>query len=213
MRAVRAIGLLLFLTPALASADDILAQWHEVAPPAPPLATPVLADPGRTAFLVLDMAGMDDPAKGPCNPARRPRCVATLPAIATMLDAARGAGVLVVYSVSDAGTAADIAPALAPRAGDPVVKSGPDKFVGTDLAALLAARGISMVIITGTAAEGAVLDTATDAILREHLSVVVPVDGISSSSLFAEQYVAWALVHAPGLAGHAVVTRGAMIRY
>jgi hypothetical protein len=30
-------------------------------------------------------------------------------------------------------------------------------------------------------------------------NVVLPVDGLSATTLFAEQYVAWNMVHAPGV--------------
>ena len=59
--------------------------------------------------------------------------------------------------------------------------------------------------MTGTAAEGAVLNTASDAALHG-MSVVIPVDGMSSSELYAEQYVAWHMTHAPWIAQKTVLT-------
>ncbi len=205
-----ACGLMLVGPPAWAG--DIISEWGQVRAPAAPELSPVTVDPASTALFVLDMNGAQNLTKGPCN-AARPRCMTTIPAIAAMLNAARKQGVLVVYSVSGKGTPGDIASALAPRAADPVVKSGPDKFVGTKLAEILAKRHIATVIITGTGAEGAVLDTATDAVLREKLRVIVPVDGMSSATLYPEQYVAWHFVHAAGLAGKVTLTRGDMIAF
>ena len=121
-------------------------------------------------------------------------------------------GIVVVYSLGSSGTASDIATDISPHETDPIVKSGPDKFVGTDLDKILAGKGIRTVIVTGTAAEGAVLDTATDAALKG-MNVIVPVDGMSSAELYAEQYVAWHLVNAPGVAQKVTLTRIDMIRF
>jgi nicotinamidase-related amidase len=205
------LGALMSFSPA--SADDIVSQWADVTSPAVPMIQPVIVDPATTALLVLDMSGTQNPAKGPCNAVTRPRCIASIPAVQNLLAAARKYQVFVIYSVSKNGGRSDIATALAPLPSDPVVQSGPNKFVGTNLSQLLARRRIKSVIIVGTGAEGAVLDTATDAILRENLHVIVPVDGISSTSLYAEQYVVWHLLHAPGLIGNVTLTRSAMIRF
>lgn len=205
------LWVLMSLSPA--SAGDIVSQWADVTPPAAPMIKPVTVDPTTTALLVLDMSGTQNPAKGPCNAATKPRCIASISAVQNLLAAARKYQLFVVYSVSRNGGRSDIATALAPLPSDPVVQSGPDKFIGTNLSQLLAQRRIKSVIIVGTSAEGAVLDTATDAILRENLHVVVPVDGISSATLYAEQYVAWQLLHAPGLAGNVTLTRSAMILF
>jgi nicotinamidase-related amidase len=135
-----------------------------------------------------------------------------LPAESHLIARARAHGVMVVYSVAPGETAANILPPVAPEAGEPVVQSGPDKFVGTDLASILAAGGKTTVIVTGTAAEGAVLDTGLDAGLREALQVVVPED-LMSSSAYAEGYVAWDFANAPGISARAVVTRSDLLGF
>jgi nicotinamidase-related amidase len=178
-----------------------------------PAAMQVKVDPVHTALLVLDMAGTRDAARGPCNPSTKPRCIATIPHVAGLLAAARAHRLFVLFSVTSKGGVADIAPALAPRPGEPVVQAGPDKFVGTDLAQQLAMHHITRVIVTGTAAEGAVLDTAIEAILRDKIDVVLPLDGISSTGVYEERYVAYDLTHAPGLAGHTVLTSCAAISF
>jgi nicotinamidase-related amidase len=188
-----------------ARADTIIDQWAAVKVPPPPELKSVTVDPKTDALLVLDFNGHDAADSGPCNRATKPRCLASLPKLRAALDAARAHGVYVVYSLSTAGTAADIWPEVAPHEGEPVVKSGPDKFIGTDLRTLLEAHGIKRVLVTGTASEGAVLNTAADAAFHG-LSVVVPVDGMSSSELYAEQYVAWHLTHAPGVAAKTTLT-------
>jgi len=164
----------------------------------------VTLDAGRTALLVLDFSS------GPCG--SRPRCLASLPAEARMIVLARSKGVMVVYSVQPGESAADILPAVAPAAGEAVVESGPDKFVGTDLAEILSSHGVTTVIVTGTAAEGAVLDTGLDAGLREGFEVVVPED-LARSSVYAERYVVWDFAHAPGISARAVVTRSDLIGF
>ena len=189
-----------------ASAGTIVEDWAQVKVPPAPALTPVALDPRRTALLMLDFNGHEDAASGPCNATTKPRCLATLPAVRRLLDLARARGVFVVHSTSAAGTSADIRAEVAPRPGEPVVRAGPDKFIGTELGALIGRRNLDTLVVVGTAAEGAVLDTATDAALHGY-AVVVPVDGLSSTEPYAEQYVAWHLVHAPGVSQKARLTR------
>ena len=117
----------------------------------------------------------------------------------------------IAYSLTSKGTRESILKEVAPREGEPVVKASVDKFHGTGLEAFLKGRGVKTVLIVGTAAEGAVLHTATAAAMRG-FDVVVPVDGMSSSELYAEQYTAWHLVNAPGSRRRTRLTRTDMIR-
>lgn len=213
-RAFSAGGLALVLAGLAAPvrAQTIIDDWAKVTPPAAPELKPVSVSPANTAVLMLDFNGAQDPAKGPCNTVSKPRCIAELPRLRAMLAEARAKGYLVVYSLAGPNTAADIATAIAPHDGDPVVKSGPDKFVNTDLAKILAEHRIDTVIVTGTASEGAVLDTATDAALHG-MKVIVPVDGMSSTEPYAEQYVAWHLTHAPGVSQKTTLTEISLIRF
>ena len=207
------LGLVALLATAGADAQTIIDDWAQVKAPPPPRLQTVKVDPKTDALLLLDFNGHDDAASGPCNKATKPRCLASLPKLRTALEAARAHGVYVIYSLGGAtATPADIHPEIAPRDGEPVVKSGPDKFIGTKLSELLAAKAIKRVIVTGTAAEGAVLATASDAAFHG-LDVVVPVDGMSSSELYAEQYVAWHMTHAPGVAPKTVLTSLGMLGY
>ena len=187
-------------------AADVIDDWANVKVPAPPELKAVKLDPKTTALLLLDFNGHEEATSGPCNKTTRPRCLATIPKVRELLDKARASGVFVVYSLSANGTPADIQPEIAPAANDPIVKSGPDKYIGTNLASLLSEKGVKTVIVTGTGAEGAVLDTGTDAALHG-LSIVVPVDGMASAELYAEQYVAWHLTHAPGVSQKTTLTR------
>jgi len=113
-----------------------------------------------------------------------------------------------VVSIPELGQAL---PEVAPREGEPIVNASVDKFHGTELDAFLRGKGVETVVIVGTAAEGAVLHTATGAAVRG-FDVVVPIDGMSSSELYAEQYTAWHLVNAPGTRRRATLTRMDMIR-
>ncbi|MFO7570706.1 MAG: cysteine hydrolase [Smithellaceae bacterium] len=189
-----------------ASAQTIIEEWNSVKiPPAPPLKS-VTIDPKTTALLMLDFN------KQTCNAQRRPRCIASIPKVQKLLTQARANGVFVAYSLSAGAAIADIAQELAPLAKEPAVTSGPDKFLGTDLEKILMERGIKTVIVVGTAAHGAVLYTASAAAFRG-MQVIVPVDGMSAESTYAEQYVAWNLVNAPRVANQTVLTRIDLIQY
>ena len=188
-----------------AAAQTIIDDWQKVKPPAAPELKSVTVDPKTTALLILDFNGAQDPTKGPCNEKTKPRCLASVPKVKTLLDQARAKEMLVVFSLAGAGEAPDIATALAPLASEPIVKSGPDKFIGTNLRTILSDKDIKTIIVTGTASEGAVLDTATDAALNG-MNIVLPVDGMSSTELYGEQYVAWHMVNAPGVSQKTTLT-------
>jgi nicotinamidase-related amidase len=188
-----------------AAAQDVIAEWGSIKTPPPPELKDVTIDPKTTAFLLLDFN------KQTCNAERRPRCIASIPKMKKLLDYVRSKGILVVYSLSAGAAPGDIATNLAPMEGDPVVTSGPDKFMGTDLEKILKDKGIKTVIVTGTAAHGAVLYTASGAALRG-MQVIVPVDGMSAENVYAEQYVAWNLVNAPRVSAMVTLTRAEKIK-
>ena len=193
----------LAITPASAT---ILDEWAQVQPPPAPTLTPATVDPATTTLLVLDLV------RQACNDQRRPRCLPTLPAVHTLLDRARSAGLPVIYSAVAGGGAADILPTVAAGDGEPIVSSGTDKFLGTDLDALLKARHAKTVMVVGTASHGAVMTTATAAALRGY-QVIVAIDGVSADTLYAEQYAAWDLVNAPVIIGHVTLARTDQISF
>jgi nicotinamidase-related amidase len=195
-----------------AQAETIIDDWATVKTPPPPELKPVVIDPKTDAFLVLDFNGHEAADSGPCNKTTKPRCVASLPKVRAALDKARAAGVFVVYSISSNGAPADIWPEVAPATGDPMVKSGPNKFINTNLRELLEAKGVKRVIVTGTSSEGAVLNTGSDAAFHG-MNVVVPVDGMSSTELYAEQYVAWHMTHAPAVAAKTTLTSFELLKF
>jgi nicotinamidase-related amidase len=190
-----------------ARADDVLSEWGRVNPPPAPAIKPVKADPKTTALLMLDFVP-NDPYCGD----GKPRCGATLPAMKRLLGNARIHGAAVIYSVAGKYEASDIAKDVAPAGNEPVVKSKADKFLNTDLEKILKEKGIQTVVVTGTAANGAVLYTASGAALRG-LKVVVPVDGLSANDLFAEQLTVWQLANGPGFGGQVTITKSEMIEF
>lgn len=174
------------------SAQGIIDEWAQVKPPAPPPLAKVTLEPSTTALLVLDLAAQT------CNTATRPRCVAMLPRVAKLIAMAREKHWTVIYTLGAASKPADILAPVAMLGSEPVVTGPPDKYVNTDLEALLKQKGIRTVVTVGAASEGAVLHTAATSAFRG-FDVVVPVDAMASGSLYAEQYVAWDLVNAPRL--------------
>jgi nicotinamidase-related amidase len=195
-RASVAVVLAAALGPA--QARTIVDEWAEVKAPSAPELKSVKADPKDTALLVLDIVRQN------CTP--RPRCMASVPKIQGLVEKARQAGAPVVYALVSGQAVTDVLPEVAPRAGEPSVASGPDKFMNTDLDKILKDKGIKNVIVTGTAAEGAVLNTAAGAALRGY-KVIVPVDGMSSTTPYAEQYTAWHLTNAPRIGAQGTLTR------
>ena len=189
---------------ASAQAADIVDEWASVkAPPAPTL-KPVTVDPSTTALLMLDFMNQ--------NCGKRPRCLATIPAMKKLLAAARAAKVLVVYSVIAKTTPADVVKDVAPLASEPHVLSGPDKFLHTDLEKILKDKGIKTVIAVGTSSNGAVLYTASGAIFRG-MKVIVPVDGMSAVDAYADLSTVFTFTNAPRLSTEATLTRSEMIKF
>jgi nicotinamidase-related amidase len=182
-----------------ATATSIVDEWSSVQVPPPPALKVPTIDRKTTALLLLDFN------KQTCNAERRPRCIASIPKVSRLLAAARAAGIPVLYTLGGGGAPADILKELAPATGEPVMSSGADKFVGTELESLLKQKGIKTVVIAGVAAHGAVLYTASGAATRD-MQVIVPLDGISADIPYAEQYTAWHLVNAPRIGTSVTLT-------
>ena len=190
------------LAAAPATAQTIIDEWATVKAPPPPELKPVSIDTKTTALLLLDF--------GKQNCGQRPRCLASVPKVQKFAAEARAKGLAVVYSLPGQATVADLL--IAPMAGEPGVRAGANKFLGTDLAKILADRGVKTVIVTGTAAHGAVLNTASAAALMG-MKVILPVDGMSADA-FAEMYTAWHLANGPGGIGpNVTLTRLDLIKF
>jgi nicotinamidase-related amidase len=190
--------------PALA--QNVIDEWAAVKTPPPPELKPVKIDTRTTALLVLDLM------KATCNNERRPRCVAQVPRVQKLLNDARNHGVPVVYTIVPGTTIADVIPQVAPKGDEPHVLSRADKSVGTDLDKILKDKGITTVLVVGTAAHGAVLYTGSAAAMRGY-KAIVPVDGMSAENTYAEQYTAWALANAPTVGTQVTLTKIDLIQY
>jgi nicotinamidase-related amidase len=185
------------------SSQTIIDEWASVKTPPAPELKPATVDPKTTALLMLDFMNQS------CG--KRPRCIATIPAVKKLLTEARAKGAAVVYSIVANTTPADVMADVAPAANEPSVLSGPDKFVRTDLEKILKDRSIQTVIVVGTAAHGAVLYTGSGAALRG-MNVIVPVDGMSADP-YPEQYTAWHMANAPVLSQRVTLTKLDMIKF
>lgn len=191
---------------ATARAADIIDQWSSVKPPAAPALKPVTVDTKNTALLMLDFLHSN------CNPEHGKRCMASFPTVKKLLDQARAKQMLVVYSAYGKNTQKDIWADVAPKGDEPFVVAFLNKFIGTDLDKVLKSHGIKTVIVVGSAANGAAYGTASSA--AEHgYTVIVPVDGISSDDLFAEQSAVWNLAHAPVISSKITLTRVDMMKF
>jgi nicotinamidase-related amidase len=190
-----------------AQADSVIDEWATVKAPPPPELKPVSIDAASTALIVMDISSQS------CTVEKRPRCVATLPKVQKLIGEARAKGILVLYTLAGTSKRTDIIKEVAPLDTEQALSgAGPDKFVGIDLDAILKGKNIKTLIAVGTAAEGAVLHTAAGAAFRGY-DAVVPVDGMSSTNLYAEQYTAWHLANAPRLADHVKLTKVDMIKF
>lgn len=182
-----------------ARAANIIDEWASVKAPAAPALKSVTVDPKDTALLMLDFLHAN------CNPEHGKRCVASLPIAKKLLGEARAHQMLVVYSAFGKNTEKNIWADVAPTGGEPFVVTFLDKFIGTDLNKILKDKGIKTVIVVGSAANGAAFGTASGAAQRGY-SVIVPVDGISSDDLYAEQSAVWNMVNAPVISSKITLT-------
>jgi nicotinamidase-related amidase len=190
-----------------AQADSVIDEWATVKAPPPPELKAVSIDPATTALIVMDISTQS------CTIEKRPRCVATLPKVQKLISEARAKGVFVLYTLAGTSKRTDLVKEIAPQDAEQSLSgAGPDKFVGIDLDTILKGKNIKTLIAVGTAAEGAVLHTAAGAAFRGY-EAVVPVDGMSSSNIYAEQYTAWHLANAPRLADHVKLTKVDMIKF
>jgi nicotinamidase-related amidase len=200
-------AVLVYAAPA--PAETIIDEWQSVKAPPPPALTTVTVDPKTTALLMLDFLNKN------CTP--NPRCVASLPNVQKLLAAARGSGLTVVYSNFPSG---DVLPEVARKDTEPLVTAFFDKFTltnkdgsqDTGLDKILKDKGIKTVIVVGSAANGAVLNTTTSAFFHGY-QTIVPVDGMSGNNPYIEQEVVYNFVSAPIMGGKVILTRIDMIKF
>jgi nicotinamidase/pyrazinamidase len=154
----------------------------------------------RTAVLVLDM--LNDHLT-PGSSMEVPRAREIVPAVVARLDAARAAGVPVVYVVDqhelddpelDLWTTHNVAgskggevwPPLAPKQGDTIVtKPTYSAFARSRLDAVLDELAVDTLVLTGCLTEIGIMATAMDALQRGY-DVHVPPDAQAGSGPIAE---------------------------
>ncbi len=157
---------------------------------------------GHTALLVIDVQnavvedGFDSPG--------------VVERIGKVVDAARGAGLPIVYVqhedewMTPGSEGWHIRPEVAPVVGDPIVaKRYPDSFVETTLAETLAALGAGRLIIAGAQSDACIRATSHRALI-EGYDVTLVSDGHTTSerefggvTVTAEQNVAQVNAAAP----------------
>jgi nicotinamidase-related amidase len=203
-----AAGALMIALAASSTAADILDDWEKVKPPPRPELKAVTLEASTTALLILDMS-----KTGSCS--ARPRCLATIPNIKRLHDAARAAGAMLWYSISANSTPADmIDPGIIPREGEYARQGGPDKFLGSNLEEKLKARGIKTVVVCGTSFQGVGIGTGSGAAQRGY-KVIVPIDCLSSEDPYMEQYAAWHFFKGgpAGITSQTTLTRSTMVKF
>jgi len=198
--ALAAVAAMAIAVAASLAAGDILDDWDAVkAPPRPELKA-VTLEASTTALLILDLT-----KDGSCS--TRPRCLASVPGVKRLHDAARAAGAMLWYTVGgNANPPAMIDPGITPHEGEYVTQNGPDKFLGSNLEEKLKARGIKTVVVCGTSFQGVGIGTGSGAAQRGY-KVIVPIDCLSSEDPYMEQYSAWHFFKG----GPAVVTRNSTL--
>jgi len=148
---------------------------------------PVAVDPDHTALLVLDFVDTL------CPP--NPTCMEAAGKVSGLLAWARSEGLFVAHTVGGGGTPVA---ELAPMAGEPVIEGRSDNFLNTPLDQVLRDRGITTLIVTGFAANGAVLYTSFEANARGY-TVVVADDGIAAVAPVQVYVARYQLLNQPGL--------------
>jgi nicotinamidase-related amidase len=208
--AAAAAGTLLIALLGSPSIADVVSDWSTaVAPPVPELKE-VTIDPATTAVLFLDLM------KAGCS--ARPRCLAAVPSMKRVHDAARAHNMLVWYSlVGSNGKATPddmIDPGIKPRDGEWYRQGGPDKFLGSTLEPNLKQAGIKTVIVCGNSYQGATVGTASGAAQRGY-KVIVPVDCSAAEDVYNEQYATYHLVKGGPVivTSQVTLTRSTMIKF
>jgi nicotinamidase-related amidase len=197
-------GAVIIAFAASSAAADILNDWDTVKPPPRPEIKAVTLEASTTALLILDMQ------KGNCGV--RPRCMATIPNVKRLYDAARAAGVMLWYSLNS--TADLIDPGFMPREGEWVRQGGPDKFLGSNLEEKLKGKGIKTVVVCGTSFQGVGVGTGSGLAQRGY-KVIVPIDCLSSEDSYNEQYAAWHMFKGgPAVVtSNSTLTRSTMVKF
>ena len=207
---VAALAAILVAAIGTPSVADVVSDWSKAVTPPPPELKEVTVESGTTALLLLDIM------KGGCS--ARPRCIAAMPNIKRLHDAARSHNMVVWYSLvgsNGKATPDDVMDAaIKPRVGEWYRQGGPDKFLGSTLESILKQAGIKTVIVCGNSFQGAAVGTASGAAQRGY-KVILPVDCSAGESIYNEQYAAFHLTKGgpAGVTSNVTATRSTMIKY
>ena len=189
-----------------ATAQTVVAEWENVKAPPPPALKPVTVDAKTTALVVLDMTNQF------CGPQRYAHCPGMVPTVKKLLAEARAKGAMVVFtSIPNVGKS-EIIKDLEPSGNEHLHQSFLDKFLNSDLEKTFKDKGVTTIIITGLAANGAVLYTSSEA-AQKGFSIVVPVDAITAMNRYAEQFSVWQLANAPVISAKITLTKSDMIKF
>jgi len=207
--AVALVAALVIAFAASLSAADILDDWDTVKPPPRPELKAVTLQGSTTALLILDLM-----KNGVCMD--RPRCVATIPNVKRLFDAAHAAGAMVWFALGGpSNTPADLIDiGYTPRDGEWGAPDSVDKFFGSNLNEKLKARGIQTVILCGTSFQGVGISNALGASDRGY-KVIVPIDCLSSQDAYGEQAaVNYMFNDGPNaVRTHTTLTRSTMVKF
>jgi len=190
---------------------DVINDWKTAVAPPPPELKEVTVDPSTTALLMLDIM------KAGCS--ARPRCVAAVPNLKRIHDAARAHNMVVWYSLVGAqgkATPDDVMDAsFKPRsASEWYRQGGPDKFLGSTLEATLKQAEIKTVIVCGNSFQGATVGTASGAAQRGY-QVILPVDCSAGEDIYREQYATFHLAKGGPVivTSKVTTTRSTMVKF
>ena len=128
---------------------DIVDEWANVKAPAAPALKEVTVDPKTTALLMLDFMKQ--------NCGQRPRCSRPSGDEEAAGRGARRQGAGRLFASSPTRRSADVLKDVAPQPASRTCCPGPKNSCNTELEKILKDKGITTVIVAGTAANGAVL--------------------------------------------------------
>jgi nicotinamidase-related amidase len=151
--------------------------------------------------------------KAACNAEMRPRCLAQIPMVKKVLEAARAKGMPIVFIRTRNMKPEDFVPEVAPRAGEPYfVGTKEDKLWATDAEKVFRDKGVDTLILMGHQANGSVMVTALGAVMRD-FKVIVPVDTMSAATAYQEQFAIWEIENGPAFRGLSTLTRSDLLKF
>jgi nicotinamidase-related amidase len=155
---------------------------------------PVTINAERSALLVLECSThLDDPEYFGAP---------LVPGITKLLDKARTAGILIVYTLPlpwKGKPHGQVYSGFKKRPCEPLLfPPGFDKFGGGQLQSLLSLYEINTLLMTGEKANMAVQYTACRAATEFNYDIVIPVDGIAATTDYEKEYTLYQFRAYPG---------------